>query len=81
MIAKHNEGRWTKLISNWNPATSTKQKGYGKQGRLAKTWEEDINSNLQPTKVHRDYTDLSKDTTWVTTAQDGLKWTPWKATL
>ena len=29
---------------------------------------------LQPTKVHRDNNDLSNDTTWFTTAQDGLKW-------
>ena len=28
MIAKHHEGRWTKIVSNWNPAVSTKQKGY-----------------------------------------------------
>ena len=27
MIAKHHEGRWTKLVINWNPGTSTKQKG------------------------------------------------------
>ena len=43
MIAKHHEERWTKLISNWNPAISTKQKGYRKQGRMAKRWEDDIN--------------------------------------
>ena len=32
MIAQHHEGRWTKIVSNWNPATSTKQKGHRKQG-------------------------------------------------
>ena len=42
MIAKHHEDRWTKLASNWNPAISTKQKGYGKQGRPAKRWEDDL---------------------------------------
>ena len=26
MIAKHHEDRWNKLVSNWNPAISTKQK-------------------------------------------------------
>ena len=26
MIAKHHEDRWTKLVSYWNPAISTKQK-------------------------------------------------------
>ena len=50
---ERHEGRWTKLITNWNPTTSTKQKGYRKQGRPAKRWEDDINSYLQPSKVHR----------------------------
>ena len=39
IIAKHHEDRWTKLVFNWNPATSTKQKGCRKQGRPAKRWE------------------------------------------
>ena len=26
MIANNHEDRWTKLVSNWNPAMSTKQK-------------------------------------------------------
>ena len=43
MIAKHHEGRWTKLVTSWNPATSTKQKGYRKRG--SKRWEDDINTS------------------------------------
>ena len=73
-IAKHHEGRWTKLLSNWNPAISTKLKGYQKQGRPAKRWEEHINANLQPTRVTRNDSDLTSDTTWLTAAQDGLTW-------
>ena len=38
------DDRWTKLISNWNPAISTKQTGCLKQGRPAKRWENDINA-------------------------------------
>ena len=37
MIPKHHEDRWIKLISNCNPAISTKQNGYRKQGRQAKS--------------------------------------------
>ena len=29
MIAKHGEDHWTKLVSNWNPATSTRNKEDG----------------------------------------------------
>ena len=28
----HHEGRWTRLFSNWNPAISTKERGYQVQG-------------------------------------------------
>ena len=46
MIAKHHEDCWTKLVSNWNPAISTKQQWYRKQGRPAKRWEDDLNIPL-----------------------------------
>ena len=59
------------LISEWNPATSTKQKGYRKQGTPAKNWEAEINFYSQPTKVHRD-NKLSHERH--DTTQDGLKW-------
>ena len=36
MIAKHHEGRWTKLISNWSPAISTRQEGYCGQNTLTR---------------------------------------------
>ena len=42
LIAKHHGGRWTTVISNWNPAVSNKQKKCRTQGRLAKGWEDDI---------------------------------------
>ena len=35
MIARHHEGRWTKLVFNLNPATPTKQKGYRKQEKTS----------------------------------------------
>ena len=54
MIAKHHDGSWTQLISTWNPAISTKQKGYRKQGRPARSREDDNNLYPQPTIVHRD---------------------------
>ena len=43
MIAKHDKDRWTQLISNWNPAISTKPRGYQNQGRPAKRWDDVIN--------------------------------------
>ena len=43
MIAKHHKDRWTKIVSNWNPAISTKHKGYWTQGR-AKLREDDLNT-------------------------------------
>ena len=51
--AKHHEDRWTKLVSKRDPAISTKQKGYWKQGRLVKVWQDDIYSHLQPTSPQR----------------------------
>ena len=39
-------------------SSPTKQKGYRKQGRLVKRWEDDM-----PSKVHRDNNDLTNDTT------------------
>ena len=36
-ISKHHSDRWTKHISNWSPAISTKQREYWKQGRAAKS--------------------------------------------
>ena len=53
-IPKHQDGRWTKVISKWSPAISAKQKGYRKQGRPAKRWEDDITLHLLPTKIHTD---------------------------
>ena len=43
IIAKHHKDRWTKLVSNWNRARSTKQEGHRKQGRQV----DDINTYLQ----------------------------------
>ena len=37
-----------KAYLDWNPAVSTKQKGYRKQGRRAKRWEDDINTYVFP---------------------------------
>ena len=45
-----------------------------KQGRPAKRWEDDVKLYLQPTEVHRYNNDFANYTTWVTAAQDGLKW-------
>ena len=73
MIAKHHEDRWTKLVATWNPAISTKQKGYRKQGRLAKRWEHDLNIYLQPDRSNRDNNDLTSDMTRLTTAEDSSK--------
>ena len=73
-IAKHHECRWTTLIPQWSSLMSTKARGYRKQGRPAKRWEDDISLHLQPTKVHRDNNDLTNVTTWLTAAQDGLLW-------
>ena len=56
------------------PAISSKQKRCWKQGRPAKRWEDDINAYLQPATTNRNKNDLTNDTTWLTTAQDGLKW-------
>ena len=53
MIAKHHEDRWTKLVSNWNPAVSTRQTGYRKQGRPAKRWEDDLDINLQTDRIQQ----------------------------
>ena len=56
MIAKHHEDRWTKLVSNWNPAISTKQKGYldTKQDLAKKNWEYDLSMYFQPDGSNRD---------------------------
>ena len=74
MIAKRHEDRWTKLVSNWNPAISTEQKGYHKQGRPAKRWEDDFNIYSQPDRSNRDKNDLTSDMTWLKTAEDSSKW-------
>ena len=66
MIAKHHEGRWTTLISNWNRAMSTKQIGYRKQGRPARRWVDDINSHFQPTRTNRENNHFTND--WLTKA-------------
>ena len=57
MIPKHHEDRWTSLVSNWNPAVSTKQ-----QGRLTKRWEDDINIYLQPDSEPTETTTTSRAT-------------------
>ena len=44
------------------------KKGYRKQGRPAKRWEDDLNAYQQPTRSNRDNNDLTSDTTWLTTA-------------
>ena len=61
--------RFSKLVSNWNPAFSTKQ-----QGRPAKRWEDDLKINSQPDRSNRNNSDLTRDMTWVTTAEDSSKW-------
>ena len=73
MIAKHHEDHWTKLVSNWNPAVSTKQKRV-QQRRKAKRWEDDLNIFLRPDRYNRDNNDLTSDMTWLTTAEDSSEW-------
>ena len=52
MIAKRHDDRRTKLVSNWNPAVSSKQKGDQKQGRLArKTTSTSTCSLTDPTEA------------------------------
>ena len=60
MIAKHHEDCCTKLDSHWNPAISTKQTGYRKQGRTAQRWEDDVDIHSPP--------DRSKETTTIARA-------------
>ena len=71
----HHAGRGTKLVSNWNPAISTKQIGYGKQGRRANRWEDDSNIYLQP---DRETTTISRATRPGSprrkTARNGMQW-------
>ena len=74
IIAKHHGGRPTKFISHWNPAISSKHKWYFNQRRPAKRWEGDINAYRQPFRVVSNNNDLTNDTTWLTSAQDGSKW-------
>ena len=69
MIAKQYEDR-TKSVSNWNPAISTKQKGYRKQGRPPKRLEDDLNTYLHPDRTNRDNNELTSDMTWLSTAVD-----------
>ena len=73
MIGKHQEDRWTKLVSNWNPAISTRQQGNRQRGRPAKRWEDDLNIYSQPDGANRDNNDLASDMTWLTTAEDNAK--------
>ena len=80
LIAKHREDRWTKLITNWNPAISTQQKGYEKQGRPAKRWEDDLNAYPQPTRYNRDDNDLTSDTTWLPRRKTARNRTLWEVT-
>ena len=56
--------------SNWNPAISTKQKGYRKQGRPATSWEGVLNTYLQPDRMNSDSNDFTSDITWLTAAED-----------
>ena len=72
MTAKHREDRWTELFSSWKPYHPSR-KGTGKQGRPVKRCEADINAYLQPARTNRDNNDLTKDTTWLTAAEDSLK--------
>ena len=73
MIVEHHEGRWTKLISSWNPAISTKQTGHPETGRTRHDMD-DSHTYLQPTRTNRENNDLMNDTTWLIPAPDGLKW-------
>ena len=73
MIAKQYEDR-TKIVSNWNPAISTKQKGYRKQGRPPKRLEDDLNTYLHPDRTNRDNNELTSDMTWLSTAVDTSNW-------
>ena len=42
--------RWTKLVSNWNPAMSSRRKGYQKLGRTAKRREDWLTTAQDPSK-------------------------------
>ena len=71
MIAKHHDDRWTKLISNWNPAISTKQKGIGsKEDRPRDGKTRSTHTYNKPEST--DNNDLTNDTTWLTTAPDEM---------
>ena len=73
MIAEQHEDRWTTFVSSWNSAIWTKQKGYSKQGRPAKRWEDDLNTYWPPEKTNRANNDLTRDMTWLTTTKDNSK--------
>ena len=51
MIAKHHDNRWTKLVTNCNPAISTKQKRYPKQERHGKTTSTCTYNQPDPTET------------------------------
>ena len=74
MSTKHHDDRWTKLVSNWKPAVSTKQEGYWKQSRPAKKRQ-----HLRTTNQNQHTNDLMSETTWLTTAEDGSKWNATKS--
>ena len=52
LMEHHHERRWTKLISNWNPSISTKQKRYLTQGRPRQEMERRNQFFVHPTKTH-----------------------------
>ena len=73
MISKHHDDRKTKLVSNWNPAMSTKQ-GHQKHERTAKRCEDDLSISLQPDRSNRNSNDLTSDMSQLTTAEHNSKW-------
>ena len=60
------------MSPNGTQQYQTIKKGTAKQRRPAKRWEDDL--YLQSNRSNRDNNDLTSDTTWLTTADDSLKW-------
>ena len=71
IIAKHHKDRWTKLVSCWNPARSTKQQGHRKQGRqVDRTTSTRTYNHTAPIENN----DITSDITWLTATKDTSKW-------
>ena len=73
MVAKHHDGRWTKVISNWNPAISTTQKGgAGSKEDQHRDGKTTSIFTYMPSPQIRERSHERHD--WLSAAQDGLKW-------